>query len=603
MFDLSLDWRKPIILFIYRMARLHVGLIGIIVVFTLLAGLLEGGSMGVLVIIARVLTDDAGLEGLQEFGQLGQLLQQFSTPESSNYLVLGLIFVVVFGQLLKSLAQYTAKRVTVNLKVLLRKAMEERVIQKIMALRYEDVMRYPPGELTLYVSIAAVVGRMVVSVTTLMFDVVMLIAYLAVMIVISTQMTLLVLISLVLLSGFFSIVVKKIRQLSDIEVQASIDQMALSVQMLNNPRMLRVLGATRQAAIDIATYRNKALDVNKEREIVNLMVAPIVDFIVLSGAATILLTAYYIADGHQDEVLTQAVLFIVILNRMFPRVKGVNSFRLAVAESIPQFKKIAYFLEEIPVTDGQEGLLDKASIHTIKFEDVGFRHLGAAKEILRKVSFRIPSGTTTAIVGLSGAGKSTIADLIIGLVEPSEGQILIDHQSLSQIDHQVWGAKVGVVDQTSGLLNMSIGDNVTYPLKLVGIDSIIPACQAANIHEFISGLDAGYSTMVGEGGYRLSAGQRQRLILARALFRRPAILILDEATNALDAKSEEMIIESVGQLHGKCTVIVITHQLRLLRQSDQVLFLENGDVTSKGTFNDLLKNSRGFRDLWEKQIG
>ena len=604
MFSLLLGWQRRTLFLILGMTRRHARLVATIVVFTIIAGVLEGGSMGALLLVARILTAGSGLEELQEFGRLGQFLQDFSGTDDVDSLVFRLVFVIVLGQLLKSCSAYLAKRATVNLKMFLRQDAEERVIQNIMALQYEDVMKYPSGELSMYVSTSVTVGRMVVAVTGLMFDIVMLVAYMTVMIIISTKITFLVLVSLGSLSWVFTIVVKKIHRLSDREIDASIEESALSIEMLNNPRALRVLGATQQAAADISDQRNKVLDLNRAREIINLMVAPIADFVVLLGAAIILLAAHYFSGGPDSQALTQAVMFIVILSRMFPRVQGLNLFRLAVATSGPQFKKIAPFLEDIPTArDNQEELRDKSSIPDIKFEDVWFRYIDAEKDTVKEVSFRIPSGTTIAFVGLSGAGKSTIADLIMGLLEPSKGQVLIDNHPLSRINQHLWRDKVGVVDQTSGLLNMSIGDNVIYPLKSATEDSIIAACEAANIHEFISGLIDGYSTVVGESGYRLSAGQKQRLILARALFRKPLILILDEATNALDASSEEMINESVERLHGKCTVIVITHQLRLVKRLDQILFLENGGIIAQGKFDYLSKTSRGFKELWDKQSG
>ncbi len=586
------------------MARHYTRLIVVIVIATIIASLLEGGSMSGLMLVATVLASGQGLEKLQEFGQLGQILVDMFKDQGVEVLVIVLFVSILIGQLLKSVAGYWAKRWAVDLKIFLRKEAEERVINKIMNLRYEEIMRYPPGELSIYVTAASAVGKMVVSITTLLFDISMLLAYVVVMFFVSTKMTILVLISLVMLSYLFTIFVRKIHAISKKIFHASVDHSSLHVEMLNNPRLLRVLGATNEAATAIAKQRKKLMDEQRANEVLNLLVAPISEFIILVGAAAILLTAYFLGDGDRDagQILAQAVIFIIVLNRMLPRAKAINSFRVTVAEVAPAFKQLAPFLTNISTFGAsRENPQDHWVMTSITFEDVWFRYLDAKEDTIRKMSFEIPWGTTMAFVGTSGVGKSTVADLVLGLIEPSHGRILIGDQELSRIDKQLWRAKVGVVDQSSGLLNMSIRENIIYPQVSANQDLIIAACKAANIHDFISGEVDGYSKVVGKNGYRLSAGQRQRLILARALFRKPSILILDEATNALDAASEQLINESVERLRGKCTVIMITHQLRLVKQADQILFLEDGENSARGTFQELLKTSTGFRNLWERQ--
>ena len=584
------------------MARHYTRLIVVIVIATIIASLLEGGSMGGLMLVATILASGEGLEKLQELGQLGQILGDMFKDQGIEVLVFVLFASILIGQLLKSFAGYWAKRWSVDLKIFLRKDAEERVINKIMNLRYEEIMRYPPGELSIYVSAASAVGIVVVAITTLLFDISMLLTYLVVMFFVSTKITILVLISLVMLSYLFTIFVRKIYAISNKIFDASVDHSSLHVEMLNNPRLLRVLGATNEAATEIANHRKKLMDVQRENEVLNLIVAPISEFIILAGAAAILLTAYFLGDGDGGQILAQAVMFIVVLNRMVPRAKAINSFRTTVARVTPSFKNLAPFLTNISTFGAsRENPQDHWEMTSITFEDVWFRYLDAKEDTISKMSFEIPWGTTMAFVGISGVGKSTVADLVLGLIEPSHGRILIGDQELSRIDKQLWGAKVGVVDQSSGLLNMSIRENIIYPQVSANQDLIIAACKAANIHDFISSQVDGYSKVVGKNGYRLSAGQRQRLILARAIFRKPSILILDEATNALDAASEQLINESVERLRGKCTVIMITHQLRLVKQADQILFLEDGENPARGKFQELLKTSTGFRNLWDRQ--
>jgi ABC-type multidrug transport system fused ATPase/permease subunit len=205
------------------------------------------------------------------------------------------------------------------------------------------------------------------------------------------------------------------------------------------------------------------------------------------------------------------------------------------------------------------------------------------------------------LVGSSGAGKSTITDLLIGLIYPSQGKILIDGHDLKDLDLDGWQRHLGVVSQDVLLLNDTIANNIAFGMGDVSDLAIRQAAIKAFADDFIQHLPEGYHTIVGEQGHRLSGGQRQRLSLARAILRQPEILILDEATSALDSESEAKVQQAIESFGNNRTVLAVAHRLSSICNADQILVIGAGAVLESGTHRDLLAKGGHYAALWERQ--
>ena len=237
----------------------------------------------------------------------------------------------------------------------------------------------------------------------------------------------------------------------------------------------------------------------------------------------------------------------------------------------------------------------------ITFESVTFQYSANAEPSLRNLSMHIPSRKTTAIVGPSGAGKSTINNLICRFYDVNEGRILVDDDPLNRLKLTDWRGQIAVVRQNDHIFSATIRENIAYGRLDATESEIVAAAKQANAHDFISKLEMGYETHVGDRGILLSAGERQRIALARAVIRNPQILILDEATNAIDSISENLIQEALKALGGSRTTIVIAHRLSTIEHADQIIVLEKGRVVEQGVFDDLLKRKGLFARLYELQ--
>ena len=236
----------------------------------------------------------------------------------------------------------------------------------------------------------------------------------------------------------------------------------------------------------------------------------------------------------------------------------------------------------------------------IAFRDVRFSY-DPGVEVLKGISFEAPAGTTTALVGSSGSGKSTILSLVNAFNHPDSGQVLVDGRPLSSLKLREYRSRLGVVLQENFLFDGTIAENVAYGNPGAAREEVEEACRIANAHDFIMEFDDGYETVIGERGVKLSGGQRQRLAIARAILADPDVLILDEATSSLDSESEAAIQEALYNLRTGRTTFVIAHRLSTIQSSDQILVIEDGEVVERGTHGELLAADGRYREIYDKQ--
>ncbi|MBV9215532.1 MAG: ABC transporter ATP-binding protein [Acidobacteria bacterium] len=237
---------------------------------------------------------------------------------------------------------------------------------------------------------------------------------------------------------------------------------------------------------------------------------------------------------------------------------------------------------------------------TIDFENVFFEYEKDVP-VLKGISFHAEAGSTTALVGSSGSGKSTILSLVLNFIQPTSGTILVDGHDLQKVRLRDYRRHLGVVLQDNFLFDGSILDNIRFSNPEANLDEIKEMCRVANADEFIEKFPNGYDTIVGERGVKLSGGQRQRIAIARALLADPRILILDEATSSLDSESEALIQEGLNNLRKGRTTFVIAHRLSTIRSADQILVVEAGEIRERGTHNELIALDGRYKQLYDKQ--
>lgn len=236
----------------------------------------------------------------------------------------------------------------------------------------------------------------------------------------------------------------------------------------------------------------------------------------------------------------------------------------------------------------------------LKLSDISFAYPNTAKPVFQSLNLEIPAKSTVGIVGVTGVGKSTIVDLILGLLKPQTGEILIDNLLISANNLSRWQSKIGYVPQQIFLADDTIKNNIAFGIAEheINMAAVERAAKMANIHEFITTkLESGYDTIAGDRGIRLSGGQRQRIGIARALYHDPEVLVLDEATSSLDTVTENVILEAIQELSRKKTIIIIAHRLTTLTECDTIHVLQDGKIISSDTYDELLKTCSPFQQM------
>jgi len=294
-------------------------------------------------------------------------------------------------------------------------------------------------------------------------------------------------------------------------------------------------------------------------------------------------------------------LFLGALLSLIKPFKKISNIYGLTQQALGAAKRIFKILDTQPqIKEKENALILPSFSKEIAFENVYFRY--HKREVLKGINLHIPKGEVVALVGHSGVGKTTLVNLIPRFYDPSQGRITIDGYDVRDLHLKSLRAQIGIVTQETILFNDTVRANIAYGKREASLEEIICAAKAANAHQFIINLPEQYDTIIGEQGITLSGGERQRLAIARVFLKNAPILILDEATSQLDAKSERLIQEAIERLmHGK-TVFVIAHRLSTIKHADKIVVLDKGRIVDIGKHNQLLSRDSLYRKLYEMQF-
>ena len=333
-------------------------------------------------------------------------------------------------------------------------------------------------------------------------------------------------------------------------------------------------------------------------------------FFTMAPAVVWLIGGYILTGGSNTLTLGDIVAFTAIQTRLLFPLAGLFNRGVEISSSIALFDRIFEYLDIDPkIKDPANPVeMDPATVRgEIAYRTVGFRYEsvksnGDAPFALRDIDFAVPSGSLTALVGPSGAGKTSVGYLLARLYDADTGAVTIDGVNVKDMTQADLSKLIGVVSQDSFMFHSSIRENLVYGKPDATEEEMVAATKAAQIFDLIDGLPDRFETTVGERGYRLSGGERQRLSIARVILANPRILLLDEATSSLDTLSERMIQQALARLRKGRTTVAIAHRLSTVIAADQILVMENGRISDRGTNEELLARSTLYRRLYEEQF-
>ncbi len=328
---------------------------------------------------------------------------------------------------------------------------------------------------------------------------------------------------------------------------------------------------------------------------------PLIRIAILCGFTMTLLVGGNMVINGSLAVGYFSVLVFMTQRLLWPLTRLGETFDL-YQRAMASTRRILDLLSVTPTIVEGPGALAEPVRGAVRFEDVRFSY-AAGPEVLRGLDIDIPAGETHAVVGLTGAGKSTVVKLLLRLYEPSDGRVTIDGVDVRDVTFRELRGHIGLVSQDVFLFDGSVRENIAYGDPDAPDEAIEEAARLAEAHDFIQALPNGYDTLVGERGQKLSGGQRQRLSIARAIVRNPAILVLDEATSSVDNETEAAIQRSLETVSRNRTTLVIAHRLSTIRHADRIHVLERGEIREAGTHEDLIDAGGLYAALWRVQPG
>ncbi|MFZ0874330.1 MAG: ABC transporter ATP-binding protein [Pseudonocardiaceae bacterium] len=370
-------------------------------------------------------------------------------------------------------------------------------------------------------------------------------------------------------------------------------------ESLGNATLIQAYG--REAA-EVERFAEQSMgSVNAELAATRIgaLFSPLVDLVQVLGVMTILgVGIWELTAGH--ITLGGLLAFLVFLSQLYQPVQGLGSLSTSLFSAAAAAERIIELLDEQPSVTAPEHPIPLGRPRgQLRVEEISFAYPDTGTDVLRQVNFTTLPGQTTAIVGASGAGKTTLMKLLLRFYDPTSGRITLDGTDLRHVDPDELRANIAIVLQETLLLDGTIADNIRAGRPEATQDQLVTAAKAADAHEFISALPEGYDTRVGQRGRLLSGGQRQRIAIARAMVRDAPILLLDEPTTSLDADATQRILTPLRRLITGRTTIIISHNLLTVTDADQIIYIEHGRVTETGTHDQLIANNHQYAHLYQ----
>ncbi|EEE49638.1 ABC transporter ATP-binding protein [Staphylococcus capitis] len=552
-----------------------------------------------LIIAAVIITSLGSLSGLLVPLFTGRIVDKFSVS-SINWGMIG-IFGAIFlvNALLSGVGLYLLSKIGEKIIYAIRSILWEHIIQLKMPFFDKNESGQLMSRLTddtkvINEFISQKLPNLLPSVLTLIGSLIMLF-------IMDWKLTLLTFITIPIFV-FIMIPLGRVMQKISTNTQSEIANFSgLLGRVLTEMRLVKVSNTERLELDNAHVNLKKIYNLGLKQAKISAIVQPISGVVMLLTIAIILgFGALEIGTGAITPGTLIAMIFYVIQLSM-PLINLstlVTDYKRAVGAS-QRIHEI--MLEPIEPTEALSESKDEiVEDGELSFENVDFKY--DVKKILNDVTFNIPQGKVSAFVGPSGSGKSTIFNLIERMYDIENGDIKYNHRSIYDIPLSKWRNKIGYVMQSNSMMSGSIRDNILYGInRKVTDDELIEYAKLANCHEFIMQFDEGYDTMVGERGLKLSGGQRQRIDIARSFVKNPDILLLDEATANLDSESEVKIQEALETLMEGRTTVVIAHRLSTIKKAGQIIFIDKGQVTGKGTHGELMASHEKYKNFVTSQ--
>jgi subfamily B ATP-binding cassette protein MsbA len=526
---------------------------------------------------------------VRDYGELNSLL-----------FVCGLIVVCV---VLANLFRYLERVIATKIRVDLVKNIRMDIFRKVSLLHIGYFNNERKGDLISRFTndVMEVENAVMNSLKAVLKEPITIIVYFFVLFTISPQLTLFTLLVLPLTGGVLAEIIKRLKRQAK-ESQESLGRIVnILDETFSGMRVVKAFNA-RDFVIDkiekeSAYYRK----VNKSMSYKNELASPVSEILGVLIIAGIIFFGGNMVLSNGSSLKPEVFLgFIAVFAQIIQPAKNFSNGITSLQKGTASAKRIFEMIDSEPAIKNKPNAVELKSFEReIEFKNVSFAY--ESDLVLKNINLKIEKGKTIALVGTSGGGKSTLADLVPRFYDPTNGEVCIDGKSLTDYDIESLRKQMGVVTQESILFNDTIFNNIAFGNPQLSQEAVIQAAKIANAHDFIMQTENGYNTFIGERGSKLSGGQRQRLSIARAVLKNPPILILDEATSALDSESEKLVQEALANLMKNRTSLVIAHRLSTIQHADEILVVRHGQIVERGTHENLNNQNGLYKKLVDIQ--
>jgi subfamily B ATP-binding cassette protein MsbA len=577
-------------------------------IFTLLAVIFSVFQFALIIPLLNVLFNDNGKEVLAapSFSASTGFIKDAFYYEvyrlkamNPTYALYFITCIIICAVLLANLFRYLAQRTLIKARTLLVKKIREALFEKINHLHMGFFTKEHKGDLISRMNsdvfeIEAVAAS---SLEVLIKEPSLVIGYFVALFAISPQLTLFTLITIPISALGIAAVQKKLKRDAK-DAQASIGRLlTIMDETLTGMRVIRAFNATgftlKKFSRENDFYRKASLDGFKRREMAPAF-SEAAGVIVVAGI--LLYGGNLILQNGQGAAGIQAsefIAFIAIFSQVLRPAKAMVIAGANIQRGRGSGERILEIIDKpVEVKDKEDAIELTSFDHQIEFRNVDFAYTNIP--VLKNISFTIPKGKTIALIGTSGVGKSTIADLLPRFYDATGGAVLADGVDVKNYKMESLRRVMSLVTQETFLFNDTIFNNIALSRPDASEEDVIYAAKIANAHDFIMQTENGYQTVTGDRGIRLSGGQRQRLCIARAVLKNPSILILDEATSALDTESERLVQDALSKLMKGRTTLVIAHRLSTIKEADEIIVLHEGEIIERGHHNELIEIEEGI---------
>ena len=514
-----------------------------------------------------------------------------------------LCVITAFAFFARNIFRYIGSLMLIYYRVGVAKDLRTSMYQKILTLPVSFFTEQKKGDMMSRMSndVGEVEGSILGSLVELVNSPFMLISTLITLFYLSPELTFFTLLVLPVMGTLIALIGKSLKKQAH-EAQTEMGNIFSIVdETLKSAKVIKIFNADKllnnRFTTSINKWLNAAVGVGKKRE----LASPMSEFL---GSITFLIITWY---GGKQIIENQSLspeeflVFLAMFFQILPPAKSLANSISTIQKGGPALERVIEILDaDIKIDEKANPISIQTLENSIEFKNVGF-YYNEDRTILKNFNLTIPRGKTVALVGQSGSGKTTIANLLARFYDATEGEILIDGNNIKDLKVRDYRQMIGMVTQESVLFNDSVYNNILMGKPDADREEVEAAAKIANAHDFILNLSDGYDTNIGDDGNKLSGGQKQRVSIARAVLKNPPIMILDEATSALDTESERFVQEALEKMMENRTSLVIAHRLSTIQKADWIVVMERGMILEQGTHKELIDKNGVYKKLVELQ--